>query len=118
MNYKKIANVSDIPTNETRKYDLNELEITIANVEGVFYAFEDRCPHMNAPLHQGKIEGNEIVCPFHKARFDVTSGKKTKEPKIPIPKAIKIGSLMANVRTHDLRIFEVKVDNEQIMVKL
>jgi phenylpropionate dioxygenase-like ring-hydroxylating dioxygenase large terminal subunit len=33
-------------------------------------AMWDRCPHMNAPLHKGKINNEQIACPFHGMEFD------------------------------------------------
>jgi nitrite reductase/ring-hydroxylating ferredoxin subunit len=35
--------------------DLNGKEIVIANVDGKFYAFDERCGHMNARLSNGNI---------------------------------------------------------------
>ena len=43
-----------------KKYDVKENEMTIVNLGGEFFAFEDRCPHMNSPLHLGSLEGDEI----------------------------------------------------------
>jgi len=34
------------------------------------HAMWDRCPHMNAPLHLGKISHDRLVCPFHGMEFD------------------------------------------------
>jgi nitrite reductase/ring-hydroxylating ferredoxin subunit len=36
----------------------------------------DRCGHMNALLSMGNLTGNIVTCPFHGAKFDVSSGKK------------------------------------------
>jgi len=117
MAYTRIAEVEDIPEGMMKKFDIGDLEITVANIEGNFYAFEDRCPHMNSPLHQGKLEGREVVCPFHKARFDVTTGKKTANPRILVPKALKMGAIMAGIRTHDLVVHNVKVENSDIYIE-
>jgi nitrite reductase/ring-hydroxylating ferredoxin subunit len=118
MEYTKLAAVEDLPEGMMKKFDVGDLEITVANIEGNFYAFEDRCPHMNSPLHQGKLEGREVVCPFHKARFDVTTGKKIADPRILVPKALKMGAIMAGIRTRDLIVHAVKVENGAIYVEL
>ena len=117
MELAKVSTVSEIPQGEMKKFDIDELEITIANVGGNLYAFEDRCPHMNVALHRGKLEGKEVVCPLHKSRFDVTTGSKTAEPRIPVPKAFKMGSLMANVRTRDLILYPVKVIDGDVWIE-
>lgn len=103
MPFIKVALKNEIAVGEMKKYDVKENEVTIINLSGEFFAFEDRCPHMNSPLHLGSLEGDEIVCPLHKARFNIRSGKKVSDPKISIPKVFKIGSIMANVKTHDLK---------------
>ena len=56
--------------------EINGKEVVIANVNGKFYALDDRCDHMNAVLSMGNVTGNIIRCHFHGAKFDVTSGKK------------------------------------------
>lgn len=118
MTWIALAKVADIPAGTMRKYDYGALEITLVNLEGQFFAFNDRCPHMNAALHEGTLEGGEIMCALHKARFDVRTGAKRDDPRIPIPKAIKMGSLMANVRTHNLCVYPVKVEGDTISVEL
>ncbi len=32
----------------------------------------DQCPHMHASLHKGKIDGDQIACPFHGFQYDET----------------------------------------------
>lgn len=39
-------------------------------------AFERRCPHENADLAQGKIEGCHVVCPRHHFRFSLKDGRQ------------------------------------------
>jgi phenylpropionate dioxygenase-like ring-hydroxylating dioxygenase large terminal subunit len=38
--------------------------------EGRIGALLDRCPHRNAPLSQGRVEGGRLVCPYHGWEFD------------------------------------------------
>ncbi len=40
-----------------------------------FYAIDDVCTHDGGPLAEGELEGAEIRCPRHGARFDVRTGK-------------------------------------------
>lgn len=118
MVFKGIAQVDGIPTGEMKKYEVDDVEITIAHVEDSFFAFNDRCPHMNSPLHMGKVDGTEVECPLHKARFDLKTGNKLSNPKIPIPKAFKIGKMMAGIKTNNMIVYETKVEDGRIFVKL
>lgn len=120
MTWIRLANENDVPEGVMRKVEYGALEITLVRLEGQVFAFNDRCPHMNAALHQGSLhlESGEVICALHKARFDVRTGAKREDPRIPIPKAIKMGSLMANVRTHNLRVYPVKVEGGAIFVEL
>lgn len=47
--------------------------------DGKAVALEDRCPHRFAPLHMGKLVGDEIECAYHGLRFDC-SGACTVNP--------------------------------------
>lgn len=38
--------------------------------DGNVIALNDTCPHRFAPLHMGKIIGNQIECPYHGLRFE------------------------------------------------
>jgi vanillate O-demethylase monooxygenase subunit len=38
--------------------------------DGTAVALDDRCPHRFASLHQGKVRGETIECPYHGLRFD------------------------------------------------
>src|SRR5574340_830635 len=46
------------------------------NAEGEFYATADTCTHEDWSLGaDSDLEGNEVICPLHMARFDIRSGK-------------------------------------------
>lgn len=38
--------------------------------DGGVAALSDMCPHRAVPLHMGRVENNQIVCPYHGLRFD------------------------------------------------
>lgn len=68
---------------------------------GNYYALEDVCPHAEALLSQGFVEGEEIECPLHGARFHIPTGKCTKEPA-----------------ERDLIRYEVKREGARILVRV
>jgi 3-phenylpropionate/trans-cinnamate dioxygenase ferredoxin subunit len=54
--------------------------IVVFNVDGKFYAIEDCCSHEEESLSAGQLEGQEIICPRHGARFSVVTGAALSEP--------------------------------------
>ena len=41
-------------------------------------------------------------------------GKKVTDPRVPVPKVIRMGALMSGIRTHDLVLHKVKVEDGSI----
>jgi nitrite reductase/ring-hydroxylating ferredoxin subunit len=39
------------------------------------YAIPDTCPHQDASLYQGKIDGDVVTCPLHHAKFNLVTGE-------------------------------------------
>ena len=59
---------------------VNGVQIALCNVDGVYYAIDDTCPHRSASLAEGDLIGKEITCPLHGAIFDVTTGEVLEGP--------------------------------------
>ncbi|MGD9934119.1 MAG: non-heme iron oxygenase ferredoxin subunit [Dehalococcoidia bacterium] len=50
--------------------------VLVVNCEGRYYAIEDRCSHDDGPLADGEVvNGCQVECPRHGARFDAESGR-------------------------------------------
>lgn len=71
----KVARIEEVPRNGMKLVKINDLEILIINIDGVFQAYDNRCPHMGYPLFFGRLEGHALTCGFHYAKFDVRSGE-------------------------------------------
>lgn len=67
------------------KLEVNGRELALYNVDGTFYCTSNICPHQGAPLHEGMVEGKNIVCPWHAWVFDVSSGQSPVNPRAKIP---------------------------------
>jgi 3-phenylpropionate/trans-cinnamate dioxygenase ferredoxin subunit len=73
--FVKVATCSDLPPGAKRLAEIDGRAIAVFNVDGSFYAIDDVCTHDGGPLAEGDLEGCEIRCPRHGARFDVRTGK-------------------------------------------
>ena len=127
--FAEAGKASEISNGHMKHVEVNGKEIAIANLDGKFYAFSDRCGHMNSRLSRGSINQNVVTCPFHDAKFDVTSGKKVGEPVLEIPPGMEplppswqkymgtVGEEMSFIKTDDQEVFEVKVEGDSIKIK-
>ena len=77
-----VAKTSDVPPERVALVPIGDHEIALCNVGGEFYAIDNLCTHDQGPLEQGELEGNEIECPRHGARFDVRTGKALTLPAV------------------------------------
>jgi nitrite reductase/ring-hydroxylating ferredoxin subunit len=48
--------------------------LAIYNLDGIMHAIDGNCTHRGGPLGEGALVGNVVTCPWHGARFDVTTG--------------------------------------------
>ena len=82
MAFAKIGKVSEVPPGTVRVYEVGDREVAICNVGGKLFAVDDACSHDGGSLDQGELDGHEIECPRHGARFDVRSGEVLAPPAV------------------------------------
>lgn len=78
--FKRIADVTSIPSGKAAVFDVGGKKVAVFNVEGVFYAVDNACSHRGGPLHEGSLHSTKITCPWHGAQFDVTNGEVLAPP--------------------------------------
>lgn len=63
------------PEKWIKKIQLGENQVAAVRIGEKVFVFQASCPHRGASLVQGTINGlNEIICPLHEYRFDLTTG--------------------------------------------
>lgn len=71
----KVFPVNEVPQESRRVIEVGQYKILVIHIDGKFFAVENRCPHLNLPLKNGKLtEDHGIVCPFHRSAFDLETG--------------------------------------------
>lgn len=101
MTYRFAANMADLLEDEPFPVKLGDEQIALYLLDGEVHALHDVCTHQFALLSDGYMEDGCIECPLHQGRFDIRTG----------------AALCAPVTTA-VRVYEVRVDDGAVMVKL
>jgi 3-phenylpropionate/trans-cinnamate dioxygenase ferredoxin component len=75
-----VAPANAVPPGEHRVFDLDDTPVAVFNVDGELLAIHDICTHDGETLTGGPVEGTEIVCPRHGARFSLRTGEVLAPP--------------------------------------
>jgi 3-phenylpropionate/trans-cinnamate dioxygenase ferredoxin component len=103
----KVAETQQIPTGKTKLVKLAGKQVLIANVNGTYHAIGNECTHMGGQLSASKLEGTVVTCPWHTAKFDVTTGKVVAQPPM----------LMGHGNISDAPVYKVKVEGKDIIIE-
>ncbi|HET8551563.1 MAG TPA: non-heme iron oxygenase ferredoxin subunit [Gammaproteobacteria bacterium] len=95
-----VAAASELPPGQFAITDFGDIEIAVINVDGEFYAIEDVCTHDGGELTGGVIEGDQIECPRHGARF-----------------CIRTGAVLAPPAYEDISTFPCRVEAGMVQVR-
>jgi 3-phenylpropionate/trans-cinnamate dioxygenase ferredoxin subunit len=94
-----VAKASEIPVGQFKAVVVEGRPLLICHTADGFFAIDDTCTHDRGPLADGWLEGNEIECPRHGARFDVKTGQV-----LCLPAAVPVTS------------YPVRVDGDRLSV--
>lgn len=97
----KIAHLKEIEIGQKKRLMVNDEAILLANINGVYHAVSDTCTHQKASLSAGVLSGCQIECPWHGAKFDLTTGKPTTLPAV-LP----------------LKKYQVEIQGEDILIEI
>ena len=86
----RVASVEDCPPGELKGVVAGTQPIVLANVDGDLYALEDQCSHQELPLSDGELDGSDVLCIHHGARFDACTGKNRSLPAIRPVKSFQV----------------------------
>ncbi|MGH8998795.1 MAG: non-heme iron oxygenase ferredoxin subunit [Acidimicrobiia bacterium] len=76
MTRHRVAGVGDIAPGELKRVEIGAVALCLAHVDdGSFCAVADECTHEQVELSGGYLDGDEVECPMHGARFDVFTGE-------------------------------------------
>lgn len=97
----KVATTSDVAEGDILLVETDDRIVILCHVGDEYFCIDDVCTHDGGTLSDGEHEGCEIECPRHGAKFDMRTGKALCMPA-----------------TQDTVVHEVKVDGDDILVKI
>ena len=96
-----VAKVGDLKEGQMKGVTVGETNVLLSRFDGKLHAIAATCSHFGGPLDEGALSRKVVVCPWHNAAFDITSGHLKRPPAM-----------------NDLAAFEVGVEGENIFVAL
>ena len=75
-----VARIDELAPGQWRSVDVDGAQVAVFNLNGQYFAIEDVCTHDGGQLSGGSVEGAEIVCPRHGARFCIRTGAALTAP--------------------------------------
>jgi nitrite reductase/ring-hydroxylating ferredoxin subunit len=96
------ATKQEFESTDRKMVDLGGLlQIGLYKIDGEYFAMTAWCTHQRATMVHGPLDGFELTCPLHGARFDVRDGRATCLPAVQ------------NAKT-----YPVKIEDEKIFLKV
>ena len=92
---------SEFDGNPKQIAEVDDQIVVLVKAGDHIYCLDDVCTHDGGPLSDGQLEGTELACPRHGAKFDVRSGEALTMPA-----------------AQPTRSHEVKVEGGRVLVKL
>ncbi len=72
---KLLGTVEQLRQSRVQCLQQGELSLVLIYQSGEFSLLDNLCPHKAAALCDGEVYGDEIECPWHKARFNIKTGE-------------------------------------------
>jgi len=101
MNWKRVCATGDVPQNTLLRFNVDGIDIVIANYDDGFRGFPPFCPHMEAPLTaSGMLDGGVLTCSKHLWQWDLRTGE------------------MVGMAEKPLLLYEVKTEGDDVMANM
>ncbi|GBR45876.1 FAD-dependent oxidoreductase [Neokomagataea thailandica] len=125
MKLHDVVALDELESGKIRSFSVGGRSVVLVRDGEAVYALAGRCPHKDAPMEQGAFchtaEGaGVIVCPWHKAVFDVADGS-LKEPVAldslqSFPVELRDGRVWVGEVPHKRSVPEAKQQNEHVLI--
>lgn len=74
--FERVFSLDEVPSGTARVASVGGYDVGIFNIDGTIYAIDDVCPHVDGPLHGGKVNAAActVTCPLHGREFSLVDG--------------------------------------------
>ncbi|WP_198046043.1 Rieske (2Fe-2S) protein [Novosphingobium aquimarinum] len=107
--YVKVASTGEIAPGQMMPIEAKGVKLLLARVGDAYFAAQRKCPHLGFNLCRGKLEGRAVVCPLHKAKFDLATGEIERDPRL-----LFIGMKAKS----DLATYPTKIEDGAVLVAI
>jgi nitrite reductase/ring-hydroxylating ferredoxin subunit len=80
MAQSALSEISAIKAGTISAFDISGRRVSVANVDGTLFAFDDACTHRQCSLAKGHLAGTTVTCACHGSQFDVRTGSVLRGP--------------------------------------
>jgi nitrite reductase/ring-hydroxylating ferredoxin subunit len=81
-NARRVAQLSQLRSDRAERFVVDGKPILLVRDGDTVHAYSADCPHAGAPLEEGALCHGRIICPWHKATFDVATGNVLEPPAL------------------------------------
>ena len=99
--FTSVAKISELSDGQTQLVEVDDRLVILFRKGDDVFCMDDVCTHDGGTLSDGELDGQQIECPRHGAKFDLCTGKALTMPA-----------------TEDNLMHRVKIEGEEILVSL
>lgn len=96
--FERVCSVDEVPEFMPRKVQVAGRGVLVCRNDGEIRAVDEICPHKNQSMERAPVLNGEIICPHHRYRFDLETGR-------------------CNQRCAPVQVYEVEVVDGQVWVR-
>jgi len=99
--FHRVVELTALEPGSPHRVEVSGRPVTLVLVGKRVFAVGDECPHQDASLSKGTVEGTTLICPWHTAIFDLKTGDRISGPA-----------------PFGLPVYEVKLEDGGVWVKV
>jgi len=122
-----VAQFSELHNGEKYQVRVGETDVLLVRTDDRVYALGAYCTHYAAPLVDGVIHAHRIVCPWHNAYFDITTGDLQEPPGLDsLPRylvrieddrvIVTVPESASGLRTLEMAQYDRAIDNRTFVI--